>query len=228
MKQKLSVIIPVFNEEKTIKQVISRVKKAWKNLEIIVVDDGSNDGTFKQLKKISKIKLVKHKNNLGKGAAIRSGLKKTSGQIVIIQDADLEYDPNEYKLMLQPIINGQADAVYGSRFVSRQPHRVLLFWHRLGNGMITLTSNVLTNLNLTDVETGYKAFRTEILKKIDLKEDKFGFEVEVTSKLAKIPKIRIYEVGISYFGRTYKEGKKISWKDGLTALWCVFKYKWFD
>lgn len=227
---KLSVIIPVFNEVNTIEQIINNVQRSsYKNKEIIVVDDYSVDGTRKILEKIKqkkRIKLLFHSKNKGKGAALRTGIKASSGDIIIIQDADLEYDPEEYLTLIKPIIDGKADVVYGSRFLGGRPHRVVYFWHRLGNAILTTLSNMFTNLNMTDMETCYKAFKSTILKQIEIEENRFGFEPEITAKVSKL-KCRIYEVGISYFGRTYEEGKKISWKDGISAIRCIIKYNLF-
>ena len=227
---KLSVVIPCYNEAGTIEKVIDAVLSApFQDKEIIVVDDCSTDGTRKILKekiaaKISKI--IYQDANQGKGAALRQGIKAATGEIVIIQDADLEYDPAEYPKILQPIIDNKADVVFGSRFMGGEPHRVVYFWHRLGNGLITLMSNMFTNLTLTDIETCYKAFRREIIQSITIEEDRFGFEPEITAKISKM-KCRIYEVGISYYGRTYDEGKKINSKDGFRALYCIIKYNLF-
>jgi len=227
---KLSVIIPCFNEVKTIDTIVEAVINApYNNKEIIIVDDCSNDGTRERLK--SEIeqrvdKVIYHEKNKGKGAAVRTGIKYATGDIVIIQDADLEYNPNEYPQVIGPILANKADVVYGSRFTGDKPHRVLYFWHRIGNGILTFLSNMFTNLNLTDIETGYKAFKREIIQSIEIEEDRFGFEPEITAKIAKL-KCRVYEVGISYYGRTYKEGKKIRWRDGLWAIFCIFKYNLF-
>jgi glycosyltransferase involved in cell wall biosynthesis len=232
----LSIIIPAFNEEPTIISVlenISRVDIGPINKEVIIVDDHSSDNTVKVIEQYIKerpvipIKLIKHEINCGKGSAIHTGIEHSTGDCLIIQDADLEYNPHEYKQMLDPIDNGYADAVYGSRFMGSNPHRILFFWHTVGNRFLTFLSNVFTNLNLTDMETGYKSFRSEIIKNIKLKEKRFGFEPEVTAKISKIPGIRIYEVGISYYGRRYEEGKKINWKDGLRAIYCIFRYNLF-
>ena len=223
---KLSVIIPCFNEERTIKDLINAVKNSGiANQEIIVIDDYSTDGTRNILKNLkdNDIKLFFHSSNKGKGAALRTGFKEATGDICIVQDADLEYDPKEYSEMIAPIIKNKADVVFGSRFQGGRPHRVVYFWHRMGNGFLTLLSNIFTDLNLSDMETCYKAFRTEIIKSIKIKENRFGFEPEITAKISKM-NLRIYEIGISYYGRTYSEGKKIGWKDGLKAIYCILKY----
>ena len=222
----LSVVMPVFNEKTTIVEIVKRVRDAPYEKEIIIVDDASTDGTreiLEQLAEASDITLLQHEKNRGKGAALRTGICVASGDVTIIQDADLEYDPFDYPKILNPILLGKADVVYGSRFIGGQSHRVFYFWHSVGNKFLTLLSNALTGLNLTDMETCYKAFKTEIIKSVDLKEDRFGFEPEITAKLAQM-RLRIYEVGISYSGRTYDEGKKIGWKDGVQAIWCIFKY----
>ena len=225
----LSIIIPCYNEINTIGEVIKRVKNApIKSKQIIIIDDYSRDGTRDFLNSINdeSIKVIFNNRNQGKGAAISKGIKFATGEILIIQDADLEYDPIEYEKIINPIVSGNADVVYGSRFQGAQPHRVVYFWHRVGNGFLTLLSNIMTDLNLTDMETCYKAFRTEIIKSISISEKRFGFEPEITAKIARM-RCRIYEVGISYFGRTYDEGKKIGWKDGVRAIWCILKYNIF-
>jgi glycosyltransferase involved in cell wall biosynthesis len=233
----LTIIIPVFNEEKTISILLSKVAKVKliRNLtkEIIIVNDCSTDNTEKEILNFIErnpdllIKYYKQPVNSGKGAAIHKGIEFATGDIILIQDADLEYNPMEYNKLIKPIIDGYADVVYGSRFVGSEPHRVLYFFHRIGNYILTFVSNMFSNLNLTDMETCYKVFRSDIIKQIKLKEKRFGFEPEVTAKIAKIKGIRIYEVGISYYGRTYQDGKKINWKDGLRAIWVIIKYNLF-
>jgi glycosyltransferase involved in cell wall biosynthesis len=227
---KLSVIIPCFNEIGTIAQVVEAVKASpVKDCEIIIVDDCSTDGTRDLLKSTIELqvdKIIYHDINKGKGAALRTGFSAASGDIVIVQDADLEYDPQEYALMIEPILKNRADVVFGSRFQGSRPHRVVYYWHMLGNIFLTTLSNMLTNINLTDMETCYKAFRREIIQSIEIQENRFGFEPEITAKVSKTG-CRIYEVGISYYGRTYKEGKKIGWKDGFRAIYCILKYNLF-
>ena len=225
--QKLSIVIPCYDEIKTIHEIVSLVKASpYPNKEIIIVDDCSTDGTREALKNSIESQVdtvIYHETNQGKGAALRTGIKVATGDMVIIQDADLEYDPNEYQKLTQPILDGKADVVYGSRFIGDEPHRVLFFWHSIGNKALTLFSNMFTDLNLTDMETCYKVFKRENIQSILIEENRFGFEPEITAKIAK-QHCRIYEVGISYFGRTYKEGKKINWKDGIRAIYCILKY----
>ena len=227
---KLSVVIPCFNEVATIERLIDAVRASpWPDKEIIVVDDASTDGTRdlltgKLAARIDRLEL--HAVNQGKGAALRSGIRLATGDVVIIQDADLEYDPVQYPRLLAPIVEGRADVVFGSRFMGAEPHRVLYFWHRVGNGVLTLLSNMFTNLNLTDMETCYKAFRREVIQSITIEENRFGFEPEITAKVAKLH-VRVYEVGIAYYGRTYAEGKKVNWRDGVRAIYCVVKYNVF-
>ncbi len=231
---KLSIIIPVYNEENTIDSILSAVSavqlKSEVKKEIIVVDDFSSDNSILKIKTFiekhpdTPIRLQKHEINRGKGAAIHTGIREAEGDYIIIQDADLEYDPNEYNILLGPITRGVADVVYGSRFKGHLPHRILFFWHTIGNKFLTFLSNVFTNLNLSDMETCYKIFDAQKLKALNLVEKRFGFEPEVTAKISRIPDIRIYEVGISYYGRTYAEGKKINWKDGFRAMYCILKY----
>ena len=224
---KLSIVIPCYNERSTIEAVIDAVRAApGGEKEIIVVDDCSRDGSGELLEGPLRAKVdrvLRHPVNRGKGAALRTGIAHATGDIVIIQDADLEYDPQQYPLLIEPILQDKADVVYGSRFLGGGPHRVLYFWHRVGNGVLTLLSNMFTNLNLTDMETCYKVFRRDIIQSIRIEEDRFGFEPEITAKVAKL-RCRIFEVGISYYGRTYEEGKKIGWRDGVRAMWCIARY----
>lgn len=235
MIQKLSILIPAYNEEKTISSILAAVLKVdlvqHIQKEIIIVNDCSKDKTVEVVEQFiaensgHDIKLFSQDKNRGKGAAINRAIKECSGDYLIIQDADLEYDPEEYNLLIKPVLKDNADVVYGSRFMGHHPHRILFYWHSIGNKFLTSMSNMMTNLNLTDMETCYKLIRTSIAKNITIKENRFGIEPEITAKLAKVPKIRIYEVGISYYGRTYEEGKKIGWKDGFRALWCILKYR---
>ncbi|TVR79448.1 MAG: glycosyltransferase family 2 protein [Chitinophagaceae bacterium] len=236
--KKLSIVIPSYNEANTIHQILEKIIKAKlpENIskEIIIIDDCSTDNSetiintfIAEHKDVVLIRYFRQEVNKGKGAAIRKGIELAEGDFLIVQDADMEYDPDEYTILLNPILNGRADIVYGSRFMGGNPHRILFFWHSIGNKFLTFLSNMMTNLNLTDMETCYKLFRTDIIKKIKLKENRFGFEPEVTAKIARIPGIRIYEVGISYYGRTYEEGKHINWKDGFRAIYCIFKYGFF-
>jgi glycosyltransferase involved in cell wall biosynthesis len=223
---RLSVVIPVFNEVTTIRTIIKRVQDVALEKEIVIVDDCSTDGTRELLQGLPDVglRVLFHDRNRGKGAALRTGFSHVTGDIVVVQDADLEYNPEEYHRLLRPILDGRADIVYGSRFLSSDEHRVLLFWHSVGNKFLTLLSNMFTNLNLTDMETCYKMFRVEVLKGLRLEQDRFGFEPEFTAKVAR-KKWRIYEIGISYSGRDSGEGKKITWKDGVSALWCIIKYR---
>ena len=223
---KLTIIIPCFNEINTIKELIYKVKSSpIKSKEIIIIDNCSDDGTREFLSSLNdeSLIIILNDRNIGKGGSLAKGFALASGDITLIQDADLEYDPSEYEKLIAPILKGQADVVYGSRFIGEAPHRVLYFWHRVGNGFLTLLSNILTDINLTDMETCYKVFRTSIIKSLKFRERGFGFEPEVTAKIARL-NCRIYEVGISYFGRTYEEGKKVGWKDGFVAIWCILKY----
>jgi glycosyltransferase involved in cell wall biosynthesis len=222
----LSVIIPCYNEAATIRDLVARVAASPVPIkEIIIVDDGSQDGTVEVLRALNHdlVRVIFHGHNQGKGAALRTGFAAAEGDICIVQDADLEYDPQEFPIVIQPILDGQADVVFGSRFQGGRPHRVVYYWHSVGNKFLTMISNMLTNINLTDMETCYKAFRREVIQSIQIRENRFGFEPEITAKVAR-KRLRIYEVGISYYGRTYAEGKKIGWKDGVRAIYCILKY----
>ena len=236
--QKLSIVIPVYNEGNTIPLILDKIKKAILingiEKEIIIVNDCSTDNTEKSIQDYMQhndklnIQYFKHKTNMGKGASLHTGISKATGEYLMIQDADLEYDPNEYNILLTPVVDGHADVVFGSRFMGGNAHRILFFWHSIGNKFLTFISNMLTNLNLTDMETCYKLFPTRMIQGIKLKEKRFGFEPEVTAKISRVPKVRIYEVGISYYGRTFEEGKKIRWKDGVWAIYCILKYNIFS
>ena len=239
MKEKiLSIIIPAYNEEKTIHLILERIREVKLirefSKELVIVNDCSTDNTAEVVQQYMSsnpalnIRFISHEVNKGKGAALHTGIKNAGGELLVIQDADLEYDPEEYNILMKPLVNGHADVVYGTRFYGGKPHRILFFWHTIGNRFLTFISNMFTNLNLSDMETCYKLFRTDIIRSLDLKEQRFGFEPEVTAKISRVPNIRIYEVGISYYGRTFSEGKKIGWRDGFRALFCIFKYNLFS
>ena len=227
----LGVVIPVYNEEKTLHLIVEKVLARPEVAEVVIVNDCSKDGTWETMQALAKtddrIRIFTHEVNQGKGAALRTGFHHVNSEFIIIQDADLEYDPDEYPKLLMPILTGRADVVFGSRFLGSGSHRVLYFWHSIGNQLLTLFSNMATNLNLTDMETCYKVFRREVLKQITIQENRFGFEPEITAKVAKL-KVPLYEISISYYGRTYEEGKKIGWKDGVRAIWCIMKYNLFS